>query len=131
MSTNGIQIEQLKIGWMQLLVGAFIVGSLYSSIIYSYGELVEVKTKQEANIEKYIPIIERLDTGYVTQSAQSAQLNQTLNLLNTNLTRVLALREREDQDRVKTEKAIEDLKKELSDLRLTVGQVRSKYQKLM
>lgn len=124
MTTHGIVIEKLTIGWLQLLIGAFVVGGFTYTTANTYSEVVELKVKQHTALTKYVPIIEKLDSQSSGTELALNTLNSTMGELNKNLSVVLALRTNEKEEKTKLESKVDELTKEVTNLRLEVSRLK-------
>ena len=124
MTTHGIVIEKLTIGWLQLLMGAFVAGGFVYTSAATYAKVVEVEAVQKATITKYVPIIEKLDSQATGTELVLNTLNSTMGELNKNLSVVLALRTNEKEEKTKLESKVDELNKEVTNLRLEVSRLK-------
>lgn len=124
MTTHGIVIEKLTIGWLQLLVGAFVAGGFVYTSGTTYAKVVEVEAMQKATIAKYVPLVEKLDSQSSGTELALNSLNSTMTELNKNLSVVLALRTNEKEEKTKLEGKVDELNKEVTNLRLEVSRLK-------
>lgn len=128
-SMKGIVIEKLTIGWLQLLMAAFTLGGFAYASSTTYTKVVEVEAKQkaqEAVVAKYVPIIDKIDVEGRTQGDSINKLTDTITLLNNNISVIIALRQKEEDDKVKIEKRLDKMADEITELKVMVGAIPTK-----
>lgn len=125
-SMKGIVIEKLTIGWLQLLVGAFAIGGFAYASSATYTKVVAVEAKQEAIVTKYVPMIEKADMARASQGNSLNKLSDTITLLNNNISVIIALRQKEEDDKVKIEKRLDRMADEITELKVMVGAIPTK-----
>lgn len=123
MSTKGIVIEKLTVGWLQLLVAAFTVGGFTYASMNTYDLVVTVKAKQEAALDKYVPIIEKLDINYAHIDSTTSKLNDTLDRLNSSITTILALRTKEESSNEELKLKVDKLTDKVTELQIQVNKL--------
>lgn len=116
MSTQGIVIEKLTIGWLQLLAGAFVLGGFTYTSASTYAKAVEVEAKQEAYYAKYVPIIEKLNSEAEPTRTALTNLNATMSKFNENMAVILALRDKEEKEGAERIKEKDRLQKQVLEL---------------
>lgn len=120
MSAKGIIIEKLTVGWLQIIIAAFTFGGAVYTIGSIYDLSVKTRAVQEAALEKYVPIIVRLDRESSTTTESMNKLTATLDRFNDNMTVILTLRKRDDQDKKKLEEKVTSLNREVTELKIEI-----------
>lgn len=120
MSAKGIIIEKLTIGWLQIIIAAFTFGGAVYTIGSIYDLSIKTRAVQEAALEKYVPIIVRLDRESNTTTESMNKLTATLDRFNDNMTVILTLRKRDDQDKKKLEEKVTSLNREVTELKIEI-----------
>jgi len=119
-TTHGIKIEKLSIGWIQLLTAAFLLGGSAYTLANVYTEVVTVKANQEAFTTKYAPIIIENQLKSKEYAGGISALNTTLTRLNDNLTTITALRTKEDEERRSVTQRLQELDNKISNLQVEI-----------
>lgn len=122
---QGIEVEKLTIGWLQLLGGAFVLGSFAYSVTTLGSDMIKVKAEQDALKSEYTKTVTVLTTEARNSKELYIKLNNTLDKLDTTLTTVTASREIEREERKKLTTKVENMDKDIQDLRLEVSKIKN------
>lgn len=126
METEGITIERLSIGWLQILVGVFALGGFAYTTTQMYTTVSEVKTKQDELYKTYVPMITKVHNEASTTNKAIIDLTTTIQQFNTNLTTILALRKKEEADQAKLVKKVDKLTNEVTDIKIRISSLDGK-----
>ena len=126
MKTEGITIEKLSIGWLQILIGVFALGGFTYTTTAMYSSLVDVKQKQDKIYSTYVPIVDRLNRESVLTNKAIVDLTSSIQDFNANLRTVLALRDREEKDREQVSGQVQKLNNDVIDLKAKVDSLTQK-----
>lgn len=118
--TEGITIEKLSIGWLQILMTVFALGGFTYTTTHMYTTLVDVKGKQDKLYSDYVPVIDRLDRESALTNNAVITLTTSIQDFNTNLKTILALRDKEEDDKKLLSSQVRALNNDVVDLKAKV-----------
>lgn len=118
--TEGITIEKLSIGWLQILMAVFALGGFTYTTTHMYTTLVDVKSKQDKLYADYVPVIDRLDRESALTNNAVITLTTSIQDFNANLKTILALRDKEEEDKKLLSSQVRELNNDVVDLKAKV-----------
>lgn len=124
--TEGITVEKLSIGWLQILIGVFALGGFSYTMTSAYTTLADIKEKQDTIYTVYVPIVDRLDRESALTNKAVIELTTSIQDFNSNLRTVLVLRDREEKDRDLISGQVQRLNDDVIDLKSKVHSLTGK-----
>jgi hypothetical protein len=120
MKTEGITIEKLSIGWLQILIAVFALGGFTYTTTHMYTTLISVKKGQDKLFAEYVPVIDRLDRESALTNNAVIALTTSIQEFNINLKTVLVLRDKEEDDKKLLSSQVRKLNDDVVDLKAKV-----------